>query len=87
METIPAKWFARAFLERTGLRFPEYCVYEATPIEDFVLPLLLTRYLKSEFQAYRAIAGPSITRGELLLAVSTGSDDGPRQKLFGTGQA
>lgn len=64
METIPAKWFARAFLERTGLRFPEYCVYEATPIEDFVLPLLLTRYLKSEFQAYRAIAGPSITRGE-----------------------
>ena len=67
METIPAKWFARAFLERTGLRFPEYCVYEATPIEDFVLPLLLTRYLKSEFQAYRAIAGPSITRGEFDL--------------------
>ena len=64
METIPAKWFALAFLKQTGLRFPEYCVYEATPIEDFVLPLLLTRYLKSEFQAYRAIAGPSITRGE-----------------------
>jgi glycosyltransferase involved in cell wall biosynthesis len=63
METIPAKWFAMDFVKRTGLRFPEYCVYEATPIEAFVLPLLLTRYFKSEFQAYRAIAGPSVTRG------------------------
>lgn len=64
METIPAKWFAMDFLKRTGLRFPEYCVYEATPVEVFVLPLILTRYFKSEFQAYRAIAGPSVTRGE-----------------------
>lgn len=63
METIPAKWFAMDFLKRTGLRFPEFCVYEATPIEVFVLPLLLTRYFKSEFQAYHAIAGPSVTRG------------------------
>src|SRR5215211_457250 len=63
METIPAKWFAMDFLKRMALRFPEYCVYEATPIEAFVLPLLLTRYFKSEFQAYRAIAGPSVTRG------------------------
>ena len=65
METIPAKWFAMHFLKRNGLRFPEYCVYEATPIEAFVLPLLVTRYFKSEFQAYRAIAGPSVTRGAL----------------------
>ena len=63
METVPAKWFAMDFLQRTRLRFPEYCVYEATPIEAFVLPLLVTRYFKSEFQAYRAIAGPSVTRG------------------------
>lgn len=67
METIPAKWFAMAFLKRTGLRFPEYCVYEATPIEAFVLPLLLTSYFKAEFQAYRAIAGPSVTRGKFDL--------------------
>jgi hypothetical protein len=39
-------------------------VYEATPIEAFVLPLLLARYFKSEFLAYRAIAGPSVTRGD-----------------------
>jgi hypothetical protein len=64
METIPAKWIAMDFLKRTGLRFPEYCVYEATPIEAFVLPLLVTRYYKSDFQAYRAIAGPSVTRGD-----------------------
>ena len=64
METVPAKWFAMDFLKRTRLRFPEYCVYEATPIEAFVLPLLVRRYFKSEFRAYRAIAGPSITRGE-----------------------
>ena len=63
METVPAKWFALGFLRRTRLRFPEYCVYEATPIEAFVLPLLVTRYFKSEFRAYRAIAGPSVTRG------------------------
>lgn len=63
METLPAKWFAMDFLRRTGLRFPEYCVYEATPIEDFVLPLLLTSYFKSDFPAYQAIAGPSVTRG------------------------
>ena len=63
METVPAKWFAMDFLKRTGLRFPEYCVYEATPIEAFVLPLLVTHYFKSDFQAYRAIAGPSVTRG------------------------
>ena len=63
METIPAKWFAMDFLKRTRLRFPEYCVYEATPIEAFVLPLLLKRYFKSHFRAYRAIAGPSVTRG------------------------
>jgi glycosyltransferase involved in cell wall biosynthesis len=64
METIPAKWFAMHFMKRTGLRFPEYCVYEATPIEAFVLPLLVTRYFKSGLQAYRAIAGPSVTRGD-----------------------
>jgi hypothetical protein len=64
METIPAKWFSMDFLKRTRLRFPEYCVYEATPIEAFVLPLLVKRYFKSEFQAYHAIAGPSVTRGE-----------------------
>jgi glycosyltransferase involved in cell wall biosynthesis len=64
METIPAKWFALDFLKRTRLWFPEYCVYEATPIEAFVLPLLVTRYYKSDFQAYRAIAGPSVTRGD-----------------------
>ena len=63
METLPAKWFALEFLRSTGLRFPEYCIYEATPIEAFVLPLLLGRYFKSDFQAYRAIAGPSVTRG------------------------
>ena len=63
METLPAKWFAMDFLRRTGLRFPEYCLYEATPIEAFVLPLLLNRYFKSDFLAYRAIAGPSVTRG------------------------
>ncbi len=63
METLPTKWFAMDFLRGTGLRFPEYCLYEATPIEAFVLPLLLNRYFKSDFRAYRAIAGPSVTRG------------------------
>jgi glycosyltransferase involved in cell wall biosynthesis len=62
-ETIVAKWFSRDFLRRTGLRFPENCVYEATPIEDFVLPFLVETYFKSNFEAYRVIIGQSVTRG------------------------
>jgi glycosyltransferase involved in cell wall biosynthesis len=62
-ETIVAKWFSRDFLQRTGIRFPENCVYEATPIEDFVLPFLVQTYFKSDFEAYRVITGQSVTRG------------------------
>ena len=62
-ETVVAKWFSRSFLLRTGLRFPENCVYEATPIEDFVLPFLVESYFKSDFRAYEVIAGQSVTRG------------------------
>ena len=62
-ETIVAKWFSRDFLERTRLRFPENCVYEATPIENFVLPFLVETYFKSGFQAYEVVTGQSVTRG------------------------
>ena len=63
LQTLPAKWFSMDFLRRTGLRFPEYCVFEDVPIGEFVLPLLVTSYFKSDFRAYEAIAGPSVTRG------------------------
>lgn len=62
-ETIVAKWFSGDFLRRTGFRFPENCIYEATPIEDFVLPFLVETYFKSDFQAYEITTGPSVTRG------------------------
>ena len=64
LDPIVCNWFSRSFMERTRLRFPEFCFYEATPIEFFVLPLLLERYLKVDFIAYRAnTLTPSITRG------------------------
>ena len=54
LDPIVANWYSTGFLHQTGIRFPEYCVYEATPIEAFVLPLLLSTYVKSDFRAYRA---------------------------------
>jgi glycosyltransferase involved in cell wall biosynthesis len=63
-DPIVANWFSMDFLKRTGLRFPEYCVYEATPVEAFVLPLLVLSYFKSDFVAYRAsVEHASVTRG------------------------
>ena len=63
-DPIVCNWFSLAFLQRRRLRFPEFCFYEATPIEFFVLPLLLDRYVKVDFSAYRAnTLSPSITRG------------------------
>ena len=70
-DPIVCNWFAQSFLERTGLRFPEYCFYEATPIEAFVLPLLLRDYLKVPFSAYRAnVDTPSVTRGSSKFAAA-----------------
>ena len=87
-ETIVAKWFSRSFLLRTGLRFPENCVYEATPIEDFVLPLLIETYFKSDFRAYEVIAGQSVTRGgndprrfDRLRTITLGMEFARRAKL------
>ena len=54
LDPIVANWYSTSFLRQTGVRFPEYCVYEATPIEAFVLPLLVSTYVKSDFGAYRA---------------------------------
>jgi len=69
LDPIVCNWFSLSFLRRTRLRFPEYTFYEATPIESFVLPLLLERYLKVDFIAYRAnTMSPSITRGSSKLA-------------------
>lgn len=63
LDPIVANWFSLEFLRRTGLRFPENCIYEATPLEAFVLPLLLSRYRKIDFPAYRGNVGtPSVTR-------------------------
>lgn len=62
-DPIVANWFSMDFLKRTGLRFPENCIFEATPIEAFVLPLLVSTYFKSDFTAYRANTDcPSVTR-------------------------
>lgn len=64
LDPIVANWFSRDFLKRTGLRFPEYCIFEATPLEAFVLPLLAARYVKSDFCAYLGNAETaSVTRG------------------------
>ena len=63
-DPVVCNWFSRSFLQRTGLRFPEYCFYEATPIEAFILPLVLDQYRKVDFKAYFAnVDTPSITRG------------------------
>jgi glycosyltransferase involved in cell wall biosynthesis len=62
-DPVVANWFAADFLRRTDLRFPENCVYEATPIEAFVLPLLVSRYQRIDFTAYRVSASEnSVTR-------------------------
>lgn len=64
LDPVVANWFSAAFLRRTGLRFPEYCIYEATPLEAFVLPLLVSRYVVSDFTAYHVTTGGgSVTRG------------------------
>ena len=64
MDPIVCNWFSRAFLQRTRLRFPEFCFFEAAPLESFVLPLLVKDYLKVDFIAYRAnTLTPSVTRG------------------------
>jgi len=64
LDPIVCNWFSLSFLQRTRLRFPEFTYYEATPIESFVLPLLLERYLKTDFVAYRAnTTSASVTRG------------------------
>lgn len=51
-ETIVAKWFSREFLNAWRIRFPEFCAYEATPLEGFVLPLHVGAYFKIDFRAY-----------------------------------
>jgi hypothetical protein len=62
-DPIVANWYALDFLKRSRLRFPENCIYEATPIEAFVLPLLVSRYATSNFKAYLANThSPSVTR-------------------------
>jgi glycosyltransferase involved in cell wall biosynthesis len=64
LDPIVCNWFSLSFIQRTRLRFPEFCFYEATPLESFILPLLLDRYLKVDFVAYRAnTLTPSATRG------------------------
>lgn len=78
-DPIVTNWLSRDLLDRTRLRFPEYCVHEATPIEAFILPLLVGSYFKSEFIAYRANTDcPSVTRGapryDRLATVSLGMD-------------
>ena len=63
-ETIVAKWFSREFLNSWRIRFPEFCAYEATPLEGFVLPLHVHTYFKSEFRAYTVCEDHvSLTRG------------------------
>jgi glycosyltransferase involved in cell wall biosynthesis len=63
-DPIVANWYSTDFLRSNRIRFPEYCVYEATPIEVFVLPLLVRRYAKYDFIAYQANAEcDSVTRG------------------------
>lgn len=62
-DPIVVNWYARSFLRRTGLSFPEYCIFEATPIEAFVLPLLVSRYVKYDEVAYKCrLAHASVTR-------------------------
>ena len=64
LDPIVCNWFSLSFIRRTRLRFPEFCFYEATPLEFFVLPLLLEHYLKVDFVAYRAnTLTASVTRG------------------------
>jgi glycosyltransferase involved in cell wall biosynthesis len=64
LDPIVCNWFSRSFLLRTRLRFPEYCFYEATPLEAFALPLLVENYLKVNVVAYLAnTETPSVTRG------------------------
>lgn len=71
LDPIVCNWFSRSFILRTHLRFPEFCFYEATPLEFFVLPVLLEHYLKVDFIAYRAnTLTPSITRGSRTFAPS-----------------
>lgn len=48
-DPIVANCYSRAFLDRASIRFPEYCVFEATPIEAFVLPILVDRWVKKRF--------------------------------------
>lgn len=63
-DPIVANWYSMALLTRSKLRFPEYCIFEATPIEAFVLPLLVSSYVVAEFTAYKAnTSSPSVTRG------------------------
>ena len=63
-DPIVANWYSMEFMQSTGLRFPENCIYEATPIEAFVLPLLVKSYLMVDFVAYRGNAdSDSVTRG------------------------
>lgn len=65
LDPIVANWLSMDFVRRVGLRFPENCVFEATPLEAFVLPLLLSRYTTRDFAAYKgSIEHASVTRGE-----------------------
>lgn len=62
-DPIVANWFSSTFLDRSGLRFPENCIFEATPLEAFLLPVLTDTFFKSEFAAYKCILDHrSVTR-------------------------
>jgi len=60
---VVVHWFSNAFLRRTSLRFPEHTFFEATPIEGFVLPLVVESYRDVDRVAYRGnVATQSVTR-------------------------
>ena len=64
LDPVVANWFSMDFLKRTSLRFPENCIYEATPLEAFVLPLLVSNYVTSDHAAYLgSMKHSSVTRG------------------------
>ncbi|HYM25623.1 MAG TPA: glycosyltransferase family 2 protein [Vicinamibacterales bacterium] len=84
LRTIGWPWpkiLDRQFLQRNGVRFPEYCVYEELP-SLFWYPLIVDRFYKSDLVAYfHHQDGESITR--------SAGRKGPRfyDRLFTSGYA
>jgi Glycosyl transferase family 2 len=65
MDPIVGNWFSLQFLRKTGLRFPENCYYEALPIEAFVLPLIVTDFVRVRYAPYWSNSdNRSVTRSE-----------------------